>query len=54
MKGREMERHVGAEPAHDPFRERGDLRRTVVAAGDQQRRDLQPEAGLALDEFEGV
>lgn len=54
MKRREMQRHIGAEPAHDPFGERSDLRWIVIAAGDQQRRDLQPDAGLALDVFEGV
>ena len=44
-----MERHVGAEPIHDPFRERGNLGRAVIVAGDQQRRDLEPDAGLPLD-----
>ena len=49
VKRREMERHVGAEPIHDPFRERGNLGRAVIVAGDQQRRDLEPDAGLPLD-----
>jgi hypothetical protein len=31
--GREMERHIGAEPVHDPFRVRGDLQRAVVVPG---------------------
>ena len=49
-----MERHIGAEPVRDPFRERGDLRRAIIVAGDQQRRDLQPDTGFALDVFEGL
>ena len=49
VKRREMERHVGAEPIHDPFRERADLGRAVIVAGDQQRRDLEPDAGHPLN-----
>jgi hypothetical protein len=52
MKRREVQRHVGAELGGDPFRERVDFLLRVIVAGDQERRDLEPDVGLALQVHE--
>ena len=48
MEGAEVERHVGPQFRRDPAGERVDLGFAVVLAGDQERRDLDPHPGLAL------
>ena len=49
-----MHRHVGSELLHDPLTLRPDLRVRVVATRDEQRGDLEPDVGLALEIHEGV
>src|SRR6516162_6954868 len=52
MKGREVQRHVGAETLHHPAALRLDFRGRVVLAGNEQRRDLEPNIGLVFEVFE--
>ena len=49
-----MQRNVGAELAHDPLAHCLDLGRRIVLAGDQQRRDLEPDVGLVLQVNERI
>ena len=54
MEGGEMQRHVGAQVLHHPAAERLDLGGRVVLAGDEQRRDLEPDVGFVLEIDERV
>ena len=49
-----MQRHVRAEFAGYPARQRCDFINAVVFAGDQQRRDLQPASGVVVQVAQGV
>jgi len=48
MKGREVERHLGAEVLREPLRELVDLGVGIVLAGNEQRRHLEPRTRLLL------
>src|SRR6516225_8144820 len=48
MKGREMQRHVGAEPIHYPGALRFNFTGRVVLARNEQSGDLEPHVGLTL------
>src|SRR5437764_14623926 len=52
MKRGEMQRHVWTEVFHHPPAQRLDFGRLVVLARKQQRRDLEPDFALVLEEFE--
>jgi hypothetical protein len=51
---REVQRHVGSQPLDDPARHRLDLVFTVVQAGDDEVRDLDPHVRLVHEVFERV
>jgi hypothetical protein len=52
MERREVERHVGTEPLDDPARLGVDLPVRVVAARDQEGRDLDPDVRLVHEVLE--
>ena len=49
VEGREVQRHVRPQVLHEPVAERSDLRGRVVLARNQERGDLEPYIGLALE-----
>src|SRR5467141_933909 len=54
VEGREVQRHVRAELAVHPARERVDLGGRIVLAGDEERRDLQPDLRVSPQVPQGV
>src|SRR5712671_1077951 len=54
VEGREVQRHVRAELAVHPARERVDLGGRIVLPGDQERRDLQPDLSLPAQVLQAI